>query len=81
MSTKREILSQMALSPKERKQISLPPPDHLPPLDYGIDSLGFTVDVARLEDQLQIDPITADEQVDVPVALGDFVEAYERLVK
>ena len=75
MSTKREILSQMALSPKERKQISLSPPDHLPPLDYGIDSLGFTVDVARLEDQLQIDPITADEQVDVPVALGDFVEA------
>ena len=81
MSTKREIIPQLALPPKERKQISLPLPDHVPPLDYGIDSLGFTVDVARLEDQLQIDPIAADEQVDVTVTLGDFVEAYERLVK
>jgi acyl carrier protein len=81
MSTKRLIISQLAPSPGERKPIPAPPPDHLPPLDYGIDSLGFTVDVARLEDQLQVDPITADEQVDVPVTLEEFVPAYERLVK
>jgi hypothetical protein len=81
MSTKRVIISELALSPKERKQISLPLRDHPRPLDYGLDSLGFTVDVARLEDQLQVDSINADEQADVPVTLDDFVAPYERLVK
>jgi acyl carrier protein len=51
--------------------------DELVLLDSGLDSLGFAVLVARLEDSLGVDPFTASEDVYFPVTLGDFVKAYE----
>ena len=46
-------------------------------LNSGLDSLGFAVLVARLEDQLGIDPFTASEDALFPVTFGDFVKVYE----
>jgi acyl carrier protein len=81
MSTRSVIISQLVLVAKEHKQTLAPLSDDLPLLDSGLDSLGFAVVVARLEDQLGVDPFSSDEQVEFPVTLGDFIGAYESLVK
>ena len=46
-------------------------------LESGLDSLCFAIIVARLEDQLGVDPFTASEDVYFPVTLGEFVKFYE----
>ncbi|MBN9588968.1 MAG: acyl carrier protein [Alphaproteobacteria bacterium 64-11] len=46
-------------------------------LESGLDSLCFAIIVARLEDQLGIDPFTTSEDVYFPVTLGDFIKFYE----
>jgi acyl carrier protein len=46
-------------------------------LDSGLDSLCFAIIVARLEDELGVDPFTAAEDVFFPVTLGEFVKFYE----
>jgi acyl carrier protein len=51
--------------------------DDLVLLDSGLDSLGFAVLVARLEDKLGVDPFTAAEEAVFPVTFGDFVKVYE----
>jgi acyl carrier protein len=81
MSTTPVIIPQLARPHEEHNQTPTPPSDQPPPLDYGLDSLGFTADVARLEDQLNIDLVTSDEQVDDAVTLGDFIAAYDRLAE
>ncbi len=52
--------------------------DGLVLLDSGLDSLCFAIIVARLEDSLGFDPFSADEEIDFPVTLGDFIRFYER---
>jgi acyl carrier protein len=46
-------------------------------LDSGLDSLCFAIIVARLEDEIGVDPFTAAEDVFFPVTLGEFVKFYE----
>ena len=46
-------------------------------LDCGLDSLCFAIIVARLEDQLGVDPFTASDDVYFPVTLGDFIKFYQ----
>ena len=46
-------------------------------LESGLDSLCFAIIVARLEDQLGVDPFTASDDVFFPVTLGEFVKFYE----
>ena len=46
-------------------------------LESGLDSLCFAILVARLEDDLGVDPFSAAEDVYFPVTLGDFVKFYE----
>jgi acyl carrier protein len=46
-------------------------------LDTGLDSLCFAIIVARLEDQLGIDPFSTDGEFDFPVTVGDFIRLYE----
>ncbi len=81
MSTRSVILSQLELVAQEHKQSLAPLTDSLPLLDSGLDSLGFAVVVARLEDKLGVDPFSSDEPMEFPVTLGDFIGAYESLVK
>jgi acyl carrier protein len=62
---------------REHGKMLAPLRDDLILLDSGLDSLGFAVLVARLEDRLGIDPFTASEDAQFPVTFGDFVKVYE----
>jgi acyl carrier protein len=77
MSLKLTIMSQMEEIAREHGKILAPLRDDLVLLDSGLDSLGFAVLVARLEDRLGIDPFTASEDAMFPVTFGDFVKVYE----
>jgi acyl carrier protein len=77
MSIKLTILEQMAEVARERGKILAPLKDDLVLAECGLDSLGFAVLVARLEDTLGVDPFTAAEEAVFPVTLGDFVKVYE----
>ncbi len=47
-------------------------------LESGLDSLGFAVLVARLEEDLGYDPFMLMDEPVYPKTLGDFVAIYER---
>jgi acyl carrier protein len=69
-----DLMQQIA---REHGKTLAPLRDDLVLLDSGLDSLGFAVLVARLEDTLGIDPFTAAEDAMFPLTLGDFVKVYE----
>jgi acyl carrier protein len=77
MSVKLTILKQMEQVAQEHGRILAPLNDELVLANCGLDSLGFAVLVARLEDTLGVDPFTAAEDAFFPVTLGDFVKVYE----
>jgi len=47
-------------------------------LESGLDSLGFAILVARLEEELQYDPFAMMDEPVYPRTLGEFVSIYER---
>jgi len=47
-------------------------------LESGLDSLGFAILVARLEEELGRDPFTEMEDVIYPRTLGEFVAIYQQ---
>src|ERR1700743_3831533 len=77
MSVKLTVMSQMQQIASEQGKTLAPLSDDLVLLDSGLDSLGFAVLVARLEDTLGIDPFTTAEDATFPVTFGDFVKVYE----
>ena len=77
MSVRSRIFSAMQQIADEQ-EVALPPlEDNLSLHETGFDSLAFAILVARLEDELGVDPFTASEDVYFPVTLGDFVKFYE----
>ena len=77
MSIKVTIIEQMAQVAHEHGKVLAPLKDDLQLAECGLDSLGFAVLVARLEDKLGIDPFTAAEDAFFPVTFGEFVKVYE----
>jgi acyl carrier protein len=77
MSVKLTIMQQMEQVAREHGKILPPLREDLVLANCGLDSLGFAVLVARLEDTLGIDPFTAAEDAIFPITLGDFVKVYE----
>ncbi len=77
MSVKLTILEQMEQVAREHGKILAPLKEDRVLADCGLDSLGFAVLVARLEDRLGVEPFTAAEDAFFPVTLGDFVRVYE----
>jgi Phosphopantetheine attachment site len=66
----------------KEQDVTLPPlTDATVLLDSGLDSLGFAILVARLEDAIGFDPFAASEEAYFPVTLGDFVRVYEHAAK
>jgi acyl carrier protein len=64
----------------EEQKITLPAlEDDLSLHETGFDSLAFAILVARLEDDLGIDPFTLAEDAAFPLTVGDFVRAYEKV--
>ena len=77
MSVRLTIFEQMEEVAREHGKILAPLKDDLVLADSGLDSLGFAVLVARLEDTLGVDPFTASDEAVSPLTLGDFVKVYE----
>ena len=50
-------------------------------LDSGLDSLGFAILVARLEEELEFDPFVEMEEAVYPTTFGEFVAIYENRAK
>ena len=79
MSVRLKIFSAMKQIAEEQK-VTLPPlEDDLSLHETGFDSLAFAILVARLEDELGIDPFTIAEDAEFPQTIGDFVRAYENV--
>jgi acyl carrier protein len=79
MSKRLKIIAAMKAVAEEQR-ISLPPlEDNLSLNETGFDSLAFAILVARLEDDLGIDPFTVSEDAIYPLTVGDFVRAYENV--
>jgi aryl carrier-like protein len=47
-------------------------------LESGLDSLGFAILVARLEEEFEYDPFAIMDEPVYPRTLGEFVAIYER---
>jgi acyl carrier protein len=79
MSVRLRIIAAMK-QVAEEQQVKLPPlTDELSLHETGFDSLAFAILVARLEDDLGIDPFTISEDAAFPLTVGDFVRAYENV--
>ena len=77
MTVQTVIFEQFEQVAREQEKAIAPLSDDLVLLDSGLDSLCFAIVVAKLEDQLGVDPFTASEDVYFPVTLGEFVKFYE----
>jgi acyl carrier protein len=77
MTIQKMIFEQFEQVARDQDKTLSPLTDDLVLLESGLDSLCFAIIVARLEDELGIDPFTAAEDVYFPVTLGDFVKFYE----
>jgi acyl carrier protein len=81
MSIRSEVIKQFKQVATEQSKQLQPLEDDLPLLDSGLDSLCFALIVARLEDTLGVDPLSAAEDVRFPVTVGDFVRFYEHAAR
>jgi len=77
MSIRLTIVEQMKEVAREHGRTLAPLDDALALADCGLDSLGFAILVARLEDKLGVDPFSAAEEAVFPVTFGEFVKVYE----
>jgi hypothetical protein len=76
MSTRSKIIAAIKLIAEEQK-VSLPPlSDDLSLSETGLDSLAFAILVARLEDDLGIDPFTVSGNAVAPLTVGDLLRLY-----
>ena len=79
MSVRSQIIAALQQIAAEQ-QITVPPlEDNLSLQETGFDSLAFAILVARLEDDLGIDPFTISEDAGFPLTIGDFLKAYENV--
>jgi acyl carrier protein len=79
MSVRSKIIAAIRQVAEEQK-VTLPPlDDELSLHETGFDSLGFAILVARLEDEIGVDPFTLSEDATFPLTIGDFIKAYENV--
>jgi acyl carrier protein len=77
MSIRLQIISAIQQVAVEQKVVLPPLQDDLSLRETGFDSLAFAILVARLEDDLGIDPFTMSADASFPLTIGDFIRAYE----
>ena len=81
MSVRSVVMLQFEQVAKQQNISLAPLADDLVLLDSGLDSLCLAVVVARLEDELSVDPFNAAAaESRLPVTVGDFVRLYEDAV-
>ena len=81
MSVKTTITSQFQQVAREQDRTLAPLSDEMRLVQSGLDSLSFAIIVARLEDELGVDPFSATDAIEFPVTFGDFVRLYETSAK
>ena len=77
MSARNAVADLMMEVARDHHKALAPLNDNLVLVESGLDSLCFAILVARLEDQLGVDPFTASDDVHFPVTFGDFVRLYD----
>ena len=80
MTVRSKIVATIEEVAREHERTLAPLNDDLNLLGSGLNSLSLAVIVARLEDELSVDPFTDAKADGFPVTLGDFVAAYTRAV-
>lgn len=78
MSTRSMIQEQFEQVAREQGLTLAPVSEDTMLLETGLDSLCFAIIVARLEDNLGIDPFQTIEDDGFPVTFGELVRLYER---
>ncbi len=76
MSVRPFILEQIVQVGEQQSRRLAPLTDDLRLLDSGLDSLCFAILVARLDDELGLDPLSNEAHA-FPVTIGDFIRLYE----
>jgi hypothetical protein len=76
-SIRQRILSQFERAAKDNNRKLAPLSDGLALMDTGLDSLCFAMVVARLEDEIGVDPFSATN-AHFPVTVGEFIQFYEK---
>ncbi len=77
MSLRSTIVEQITQVAEQQGKAILPLTDDLPLIDSGLDSLCIAIIVAKLEDELGLDPFATEEDMAFPVTIGDFIRLYE----
>jgi hypothetical protein len=77
MSIRLTIISEIENVSREQGKPLSTLADELALENTGLDSLCWAIIVARLEEQLAVDPFTASEEVYFPETLGGFIHLYE----
>jgi acyl carrier protein len=81
MTVKLTIISEIQKVAEEQNNKLAPLTDDLILLESGLDSLSIAILVARLEEVLGLDPFTDSDDINYPVTLGDFINAYANASK
>ena len=78
----KEIIKQTYMEVLEQTGAGLLVPelkDDVVLLESGLDSLGFAILVATLEEKLEFDPFTMMDEPLYPSTFGEFVSIYEKM--
>jgi aryl carrier-like protein len=71
------ITATIATVAEEQGKTLEPLTDDLALMDSGLDSLCIAIIVARLDDELNLDPFSGGDDMMLPVTVGDFIKIYE----
>ena len=77
VSIREAILTTFATVAQEQGKTLQPLTDDLALMDSGLDLLCIAIIVARLDDELNLDPFSGGDDMMLPVTVGDFVRIYE----
>jgi acyl carrier protein len=77
VSVRSKIIAAIEKVARDYERTLAPLTDDLVLFDSGLDSLSLAALIARLEDELMVDPFSDSEAVDLPVTLGDLLALYE----
>jgi acyl carrier protein len=75
MSVRATVIAQFQTVAREQDRPLAPFADEVPLAETGLDSLCLAIIVARLEDELGVDPFAISEEI--PTTLGEFIALYE----
>jgi hypothetical protein len=77
LSIRNAIITTFTNVAEEQDKTLEPLTDDLALMDSGLDSLCIAIIVARLDDELNLDPFSGGDDMMLPVTVGDFIRIYE----